>query len=885
MALAKSSKSKNSSHAEKIGEVSGRRRVYAGIALLLFAVVFFVAMACYDPSQQTFFSDAAHINSTSAPTHNLCGKIGATFCSVFINVFGASTWLILVYAAYVGVLCFLRRQRMLRIATLFLMAFAVVMLSVLATFVQDFLYGHEDISEYFPSTWGGKTGNFLFLNVAYPALDYFGSAIVLVILYTFALIASFTERPLELIRETSILFAKICSLLWRGLKACGRAIVSLFRRGQKSGDLARPEKKPRAKKGGPDEDGEEDEEEPEKAPKKRGKKDDDDDEIFDAELGDGDITLRISSEEEQIEGEEEEDEEEIPEPKPSKSSPKAETPAPAATLDDVLGVAAAKRPLEEVGEEIAAPAASSKGLKVSVLEEEKYVAPKQKQKKGDYVFPSVDLLNPPQKKEDLQTEDYEARMQQIINTLDEFKIGVTPSEAFAGPVITRYEVKPNAGVRVNRIIGAEDDLAIGLKVAHVRVSTTSRGTVGIEVPNLVRQNVCMREIIESKEWNESKAAIPVVLGKDVSGKPVVLDLAKMPHALIAGSTGSGKSVCINVIVASLLYKCTPEDLRFVMVDPKVVELQVYNALPHMLVPVVTDPKKVPTALNWLVKEMMKRYKIFEKVGVKNIIGFNGKILKDKEEQEKAKELEAMQTPEERVMSLNAIENDVAEDDGEEIEIPKKKMPYIVCIIDELADMMQVVGKDVEGAIGRLTQLARAAGIHLLVATQRPSVDVVTGLIKSNLPTRIGFRVASAVDSRTILDAKGAETLIGWGDMLFVPPGTSDLIRAQGAFLNDSEIQAIVDAVAKNGDPEFESAMQDELDAAGDGAFGVEGEWDDELTPQAFKVIKEAKRASTSFIQRKLRIGYNRAASIMDELEDKGFVGPDNGPSSPREILR
>ena len=629
MAFAKTSKSK--SRAEKIGEVSGRRRAYLGVALLIAAVVLFVAMSCYDPSQQTFFTDAAHTNSTRAPTHNLCGKFGATFCGVFIGIFGVGTWLILAYLAYAGILCFLRRQRLLRAAPFLAMIFAVALLSTLASFAQDFLYGHGDVSEYFPSTWGGKVGSFLFLKLAYPALDYFGSAIVLTILYTFALIASFTEKPLDLIRETSILFAKICAFLWRVLKGAARAAASCFKRRPKDA-AGLPEKKPRSKKSEIGVDGEEGEE-PATSQKKRGKKDSEegDEDVFDAEISDDDITLRIPENSESEEGEDssdgeededgEEDSEEIEAEDFGSALPKTahdgETPAPKATLGEVLGAAAAKRPLEEVGELIGKSAGkdggaqpASKGLKVSVLEEEKYVAPKQKQKRGGYVFPSIDLLAPPQKKDGSQTEDYEARMQQIINTLDEFKIGVTPSEAFAGPVITRYEVKPNSGVRVGKIINMEDDLAIGLKTAHVRVAATSRGTVGIEVPNIVRQNVCMREIIESKEWNESKAAIPVVLGKDVSGKPVVLDLAKMPHALIAGSTGSGKSVCINVIVASLLYKCTPEDLRFVMVDPKVVELQVYNSLPHMLVPVVTDPKKVPTALNWLVKEMMKRYKIF-----------------------------------------------------------------------------------------------------------------------------------------------------------------------------------------------------------------------------------------------------------------------------------
>ncbi|MBO6103019.1 MAG: hypothetical protein J6P03_07170 [Opitutales bacterium] len=469
-------------------------------------------------------------------------------------------------------------------------------------------------------------------------------------------------------------------------------------------------------------------------------------------------------------------------------------------------------------------------------------------------------------------------MEIIISKIRTFKIGVKPAEVFPGPVITRYEVRPDTGVRSNKILNLEDDLALALAVPHVRVSLTGRGTIGIEVPNAVRQNVCLREIIESKEWNESKAKIPVVMGKDVSGKPVVLDLAKMPHALVAGSTGSGKSVCINTVIASLLYRCTPEDLRFIMVDPKVVELQGYNSLPHMLVPVVTEPKKVPAALTWLVNEMMKRYEIFKETGVKNIAGFNAKILKDKESARDAEELDMELTPEERNVA------EYPDSESAKVEIPKTKMPYIVCIIDELADLMMVAGKEVEMLIARLTQLARAAGIHLIVATQRPSTDVVTGLIKSNLPTRIAFKAASYVDSRTILDAKGAETLIGNGDMLFIPPGSSDLIRAQGAYVSDEEIERIVEAVAQNGEPQFDESIQQELESAGDDFAGADGDWDDPDTPKAWKIIKESGKASGSFIQRKLRIGYNKAARIMEELEEKGYVSADNGLGK-REILK
>jgi S-DNA-T family DNA segregation ATPase FtsK/SpoIIIE len=392
----------------------------------------------------------------------------------------------------------------------------------------------------------------------------------------------------------------------------------------------------------------------------------------------------------------------------------------------------------------------------------------------------------------------------------------------------------------------------------------------------------MRDIVESKAWAEAKAEIPIVLGKDVTGKPIVTDLTKMPHVLIAGSTGSGKTVCINAIIASLLYHSGPEDLRFIMVDPKVVEMQTYNALPHMLIPVVTEPKKVPGALKWLIAEMEHRYQVFAKTNVRNIAGFNAKLLKDKEEQARAEAMDAEMSAEERA-AVNSIE--VPRDD-DAFEVPKKKLPYIVCVIDELADLMMVAPADIETCIARLAQLARAAGIHLILATQRPSVNVITGVIKANLPSRISFKVASKIDSRTILDSGGAEALIGKGDMLFIPPGTSNLLRAQGAFVSDEEINAIVEFLQENNEPPvFAAEVQKQIDAGGEeGAeAGAGGEDSDELLPDAIDVLRSTKRASTSMLQRRLRIGYNRAARLMEALEDRGIVGPENG-SSPREIL-
>lgn len=507
------------------------------------------------------------------------------------------------------------------------------------------------------------------------------------------------------------------------------------------------------------------------------------------------------------------------------------------------------------------------------------------ERRGDYKFPPLELLAEAEAVGEISPDDHRETMEALVRTLDEFGVKVLPGEIHTGPVITRYEVTPAPGVRVERIANLDKNIALGLRALSVRIlaPVPGKGSVGIEVPNRHPSAVCMREIVESKAWAESKAEIPIVLGKDVTGKPIVTDLTKMPHVLIAGSTGSGKTVCINAVIASLLYHSGPEDLRFIMVDPKVVEMQVYNELPHMLIPVVTEAKKVPGALKWLIAEMERRYQIFAKENVRNIAGFNAKLARTKEEAERAKELDAEMTAEERY-AVSQIE--VPRDD-DAFEIPRKKLPYIVCVIDELADLMMVAPADIETCIARLAQLARAAGIHLILATQRPSVNVITGVIKANLPCRISFKVASKVDSRTILDGGGAESLIGKGDMLFIPPGTSNLTRAQGAFVSDDEINAIVANIRDNNDPPiFAEEVQRQIESEGsEGGSESRNEEDggDELIPDAIEVLRATKRASTSMLQRRLRIGYNRAARIMELLEDRGVVGPENG-SSPREIL-
>ncbi len=407
------------------------------------------------------------------------------------------------------------------------------------------------------------------------------------------------------------------------------------------------------------------------------------------------------------------------------------------------------------------------------------------------------------------------------------------------------------------------------------------------MPNLIKTKVIMRDLVESEEWQKTKARIPLALGKDVYGHPIIADLAEMPHLLIAGSTGSGKSVCINSIAASLLFRFSPDQLRFVMIDPKVVELQQYNALPHLVVPVVTDPKKVVLALRWVVNEMEKRYQIFARVGVRNIKSFN--------ERPKNKPLPHPSQPElplsgkkERVEAGSEgfaveLDEEIVVPRDEDIIIPEK-LSYIVVIIDELADLMLVAPADVEMAIARITQMARAAGIHCIVATQRPSVDVITGVIKANIPARIAFQVAAKVDSRTILDAMGADKLLGKGDMLYLPPGSSKLIRAQGALITDQELQSIVDFIAKQGKPSYELEIHQQLSQpVGDSEEGSGCDEDEELIQQCIEVIRSEQKASVSLMQRRLRLGYTRAARIMDELENRGIVGPSKG-AEPRDIL-
>lgn len=509
---------------------------------------------------------------------------------------------------------------------------------------------------------------------------------------------------------------------------------------------------------------------------------------------------------------------------------------------------------------------------------------------ADYTLPDTDLLDSReiQEGQTLNTKELEITQAKIIETLDQFGIRVSPGDITKGPTITRYEVYPSKGVRVDKILSLDRDLMRATRAERINILAPIPGkdTVGIEIANNKKVKVTLRELLESADWQDTTAKIPLALGKDVYGKTIIADLADMPHCLIAGTTGSGKSVCINSIIASILYKFRPEDLRLIMVDPKVVELQAYNVLPHLAAPVVTDPKKVLLALRWAIDEMDKRYKLFAKTGVRNLTGYNARP-KPKSQAELDAEAPRVQMPLDGLEpDAIALENEppkpVRNLRDEDANLPEK-LPYIVILIDELADLMQTAPADVESAIARLAALARAAGIHMIVATQTPRADVVTGVIKANIPSRVAFQVANPLDSRIILNENGAERLLGQGDMLYLPPRTSRLVRAQGVFVGDEEIQRLVKFVSSQGAPSFENSICEKLESADFGDGEDVTEEDEELVQKCIEIMRQEKKCSTSMLQRRLRLGYTRAARVVDILENRGVVGPENGAKG-REIL-
>ena len=517
-------------------------------------------------------------------------------------------------------------------------------------------------------------------------------------------------------------------------------------------------------------------------------------------------------------------------------------------FEEELPVVPTVKPESAVRKVTASEAAASAQEVTREIEKSKAVP------KVAYQYPPIDLLKSPGRSAADGTAEMKRNSMRLNETLVSFKIDAHIINVTRGPSVTRYEVELDKGVRLNKLTTVADDIALSLGVTSVRIAPVPGkiSVVGIEVPNQAVTTVALREVIDSREFKTSQSKSTFSVGKDISGNCIVGNIAKMPHMLIAGTTGSGKSVCMNSIIISLLYKAAPEEVKLIMVDPKMVELGIYNDIPHLLIPVVTDPKKAAGSLQWAVTEMMRRYKLMSDAGVRDLESFN-----------------------------SIIESD---EDGE-------KLPQVVIIIDELADLMLVAAKEVEDSICRIAQMGRAAGMHLIIATQRPSSDVITGLMKANIPSRIAFSVASAMESRIILDTQGAEKLVGKGDMLFAPIGTGKPQRVQGCFVTDGEVEAVATYVKEHFQASYDTAVIDEIEksALQTGKKNAEPEANaeelegDEMLPQAVEVVLDTKQASVSMLQRRLKLGYARAARIMDEMEEKGVVGPNQG-SKPREIL-
>ncbi len=470
---------------------------------------------------------------------------------------------------------------------------------------------------------------------------------------------------------------------------------------------------------------------------------------------------------------------------------------------------------------------------------------------GGYRLPPIDLLKQSDREgPGVDREVLVTTARNLEKKLADFGVRGRVTEVRPGPIITLYEFEPAAGERINKIAALADDIAMAMSAYSVRIIAPIPGkaVVGFEIPNEFRQTVMIRDIIDSERFDQSKSRLSCAIGKDIYGNPMVADLAKMPHLLVAGATGAGKSVCINTMILSILYKATPQEVRFLLIDPKMLELSLYAGIPHLLLPVVTDPRQAAVALRWVVEEMERRYRVMAELGVKNIAGYNAKI-------EGPKPARAPEGPD------------------------YESMPLLLVVIDELADLMMTSSKEVEESITRLAHMARAAGIHLVLATQRPSVNVLTGVIKANFPARISFQVSSRVDSRTILDTSGAEHLLGKGDMLFLPPSTSKLIRVHGAFVSEDEIGKVVSFVRSQGTPTYEEIDLDQEQEIGGGA----GDDYDEKFDEAVALVAASGKASISLVQRHLRIGYNRAARIIEKMEEDGLIGPSDGVK-PREVF-
>ncbi|PYL48595.1 MAG: hypothetical protein DMF40_04215 [Verrucomicrobia bacterium] len=782
------------------------------IILLLTGTLLFFALISYSPRDLPSWVPWSYLSPPNRPAQNFIGPFGAIFASIFYLLIGAASYfLAAVLLGFGAAKLFYPRLRVLtRLPWIVLFLLSGACLLQLQT---RYFFEWKKLNIQGP---GGSIGYFFGKKILLGAMGDVGSMILLAGIYISALILMTGLRPIHLVRETvwGIRNGVVCFREWRLRREMRRADI----KGQlaiSERELAKQRRlieKQLKKKGAP-------------VPEKM-----------------------------------------VVPPEELVGRPKPKVVDTTALPEEVASPPRKKPSLAELQ-----PSKMRAPLKMT--EARRFDA-------EHYMLPSIDLLDEhdPEGRGGTDLSELEKVQEVLIETLGQFGIAVAAGDITKGPTITRYEVYPAKGVRVDKIVSLERDLARATRAERINILAPIPGkdTVGIEIANTRKIKVTLRELMQSADWEEAKARckIPLALGKDVYGNVIIADLAQMPHLLIAGTTGSGKSVCINALISSILFRFTPEELRFIMIDPKVVEMQIYERLPHLAFPVVTDPKKVLLALRWLNDEIDRRYKIFARVGVRNITSFNARPPKKRQ-----RELDDVAA----AVSGGRKDDSAVEMASAAIRVPREdeliipdKLPYIVLIIDELADLMQTARAYVENAIARMVAIARAAGIHL------PRADVITGVIKANVPSRIAFQVASKIDSRVILDENGADRLIGQGDMLYLPPSTSRMIRAQGVLVTDEEIRELVEFVSGQGAPAFDTGMQEKLQSGAAAEEDVTEE-DEELVEKCLEIIRQEKRASTSLLQRRLRLGYTRAARIVDILEQRGILGPGEG-AKPREIL-
>jgi S-DNA-T family DNA segregation ATPase FtsK/SpoIIIE len=802
----------------------------AAISLVGFGVLLFLALISFDPRDLDFYYVGEQAQRS---THNFIGPAGAWLAWGLIFPVGLAAFFVPVIMVAGGIFLMQRRQIDLRFKWIW---FLVIIISGagLLQLCKPFL---AFVDRYYEASgWpGGAVGLALNDQLLQRFLGEAGAAIILSLIYLSGLVLLFEIRPIELTRKGIAAFLK-----WQEEqeKARMEAADPLERIDLEKKKLERQEKRLRRKlrkeqkqqsTGEPEQEaGEAAGEELLIKPKRRTVEPT----IIDATRGN-------SADEEAFD--------------------------PAGKEPEVVVNLRKREPRKRRAAPDKAAAAQAAPATKPALEPEPI---------GSYRLPSIDMLDVEESDGvTISEEDLKQKMEILVQTLEHFKIPAEPGNITRGATITRYEVYPDVGVRVEKISALKRNIARALKAERVNILAPIPGkdTVGVEVGNSEKTKVSLRSLFESSAWKASKASIPLAVGQDVYGNALVADLADMPHLLIGGSTGSGKSVCINCLLLSLLYTFRPDELKIILVDPKVVELQVYNDLPHLVVPVVTETKKVLTALKWVMKEMDQRYAVMAQAGVRNIKAYNAQRAKEKEAQA-AKPAPARDADEE----LPGMDADPAD------ALPAK-LPYVVVIIDELADLMQTSPAEVELAIARLSAKARAAGIHLVLATQTPRAQVVTGVIKTNVPCRIAFQVPSALDSRVILDENGAENLLGKGDLLYLPPGSSKLLRAQGAFVSDEEVAAVVGRIKDQVAPSYHAEIHDKINRSSSEEEDELSDKDEELVARCMEVIKQEKRASTSLLQRRLRIGYTRASWVIDFLESQGILGPKDG-AKDREIL-